>query len=510
MLLFRLKSAIDKVSPETCRKRMREQLSEARPRLYIALAAALIILAGSVFDFGGYAVLTGIAWIILVAAGLVLSADYGSLISDLRFFGPGTTRHSGKIVSAGKEIVLVTFSTGDYERTWQIPANEKTEFTEGQTVSIAWRDEKIQYAALIGKDGKLTGLSRSFSRKKSARLPETDFTSLHCPSCGGPVPLAETAVTNCSFCNAEVPVSVKQRAALAASVKIAEANQQIVAEWKSLSDIRISTWLYRLLNMLPFLLIAAGLGMLLLDSLHLLEGKSPWLALVHRPAVKIGYWGLVIVFTILGAVYSARNLWADDTRNMMLFFAARRPENRNQVFSCRNCGSPLPLREQNAYCVCAYCSTENFILPEAERLEGLESRSLAFSILLEDTVQLCRIRRSSGRFFSIGRGLVLGAMALPLYFLYDGSGIRKPDAWTFAVAADIWFLGICAYWIFREAWLPPVKDQDWLPAGFAQAVPKSRKPARSAAGFSTEKQNFLVPLLLVLLYAAAEICISLS
>jgi hypothetical protein len=223
----------------------------------------------------------------------------------------------------------------------------------------------------------------------------------------------------------------------------------------------------------------------------------------------MGYWAFVVFITIAGAMYSSRNLWANDVRSMMAFFAARRPDNPRHPFSCRSCGSALAVRTNDAYCICPYCHAENFILPDNQRVSSLQERKENFSILLEDTVQLCRLRKKNGKFFSFGRALALGLMALPLYFLYNPSGIRQPDAWTIAIAVDVWALGICAYWIFREAWLPPVQDTDWLPAAFAEAQPE-KKNTRAQNDFSMEKQNFLVPLFIVVIYVVAEIVVGMG
>ena len=508
MLLFRLRSSIDKVPSEPARKRLHSALKEARPQLLIALACALFLLLDATVKIsGGISVLTGIAWILFVAAGAYTVANYGSVISDLKFFSEdslllnGTISHSRG--DAKWKIFTVEFTTGDRLRCWETGLLDAALFREGQSVRIAWRDGYLQYAALLLPDGKPERLARSFTRKISDSF-RPDFSALHCPSCGGAVPVSENEKTACPFCGAAVEIPARYREAFAAAETIAGDNHRIVAEWKSLSAIRISNFAYRLLNSLPFLLIAAGMVMLLLDSLELLDGDAAFLRLLHQPAVKMGYWAFVVLITITGAIYSSRNLWANDTRSMMAFFAARRPENPHHPFSCRNCGSALAVRTNEAYCVCPYCHTENFILPGMERMSNLQERKENFAILLEDTVQLCRLRKKNGQVFSFGRALALGLMALPLYFLYNSNGIRQPDAWTFAIAVDVWALGICAYWIFREAWLPPVQDTDWLPAAFAEAQPEN-KNTRAQNDFSMQKQNFLVPLLLVLIYVAAEI-----
>lgn len=505
MSLFRLRSVIREVPLKTSRTLFEKRFKEAMPQLWITLGAFAYLLfhylTGIADEFW---VAPLIAWIIFIAGGGVTLANFSSLLNDVSFFAKKNQLLNGSVAAVkgdDRKTFLIAFTADDKPRYWETGALDAEELQEGAAVKVAWKDEYLQRAALVRKDGSLEGLSRSFLRRE-IKNASPEFSVLHCPGCGVALPLSKEDHFACPSCGATVTVSKAQQQALAGAEQIATDTQRIVAEWESLAKIRLRPALYRLLNALPFLLVAFGLLLLLADSLHAPEGDSPLLQLLHRPAIKLSYWTFVIAVTIAGAWYSSRNLWANDVRSMMQFFAARRPSNERHSFSCRTCGSPLSLRDNAALCVCPYCHSENFILPDETRSEELQQRAATFQFLLEDSVQLGRLRRANGRFFSIGRAIGLGLLALPLYFLYDGSGIRPPDAWTIAIAADIFFLGICAYWIFREAWLPPVSDNDWLPDAFDS---EEKKQARAQGDFSMEKQNFWIPLLLVAVYVAAEI-----
>ncbi|MFL5752151.1 MAG: hypothetical protein ACJ76F_01995 [Bacteroidia bacterium] len=519
MNVFFLKKEIEKIPPvyDSLRTQVMENAGQVKSCIYIALGSGLYILfafllyRSDITDFFYTAVGMPVAVIFLGVGSIYLIAwYYGNTKELLDYFGPGGELIEGEIRKEFRKDKTyryeVIFYTNRDERVWITGGLEEEIFSEGDRVTVAWLNGYIQKAALIPSKGKLISLSRHYVSQKADEA-HRGITVLHCPGCGGLVPLSEKAEVSCPHCGSAVFIPEGQREIVAGFKQKAELNAEVYLQWKNLKPRKLPRWFFIVINVLPFILLCCGFLAELVLIIVYRKGE-----LFRFETFAFYFWVPLTVFTFFSSLLSGRNLWADDVSRLKNFFMAYYPNSKDEPCQCRDCGAALPLSSDEAFTLCTYCGSENYIVPDSNRKIVVGKKLSALKFRVEDAVQLCRFRKKRERFNSVGRAIAFVLFFIPVCLETPWFDERSQNYWWLLIAIDIWFLTICSYFIFREAFLPPIEDADWLPPGLSSEMEASgkRNPKLKTRSFygpeAFERQNYMVPLIPLGIY----ICLHLA
>jgi hypothetical protein len=190
---------------------------------------------------------------------------------------------------------------------------------------------------------------------------------LHCPSCGGAVPLGAGERVRCPYCSTEVPLPAEYRALRDQARATADA-ERLYAQLGTPPGI-----LVRILGVdLPFAklfvfffpfafvylaLLAIRLLARLEPLLHvaLNEVLAPW---QFWTLVGVTVAALLAVPAVLGS-YGRRT--AKARRILQAALAARPPARAGGPATCRECGAPLAIPTDAYGVCCAYCHADNLV-----------------------------------------------------------------------------------------------------------------------------------------------------
>ncbi|HWT02952.1 MAG TPA: hypothetical protein VN256_22065 [Pyrinomonadaceae bacterium] len=331
---------------------------------------------------------------------------------------------------------------------------------------------------------------------------------LKCASCNASLPLADAPSVSCWYCGAARPVPDELRRALIVARERTQAGARAAALWRRLEAVRVRRAFYVVCSVTPFALLAAGLGAGLAAALLVPAGR----AMVPR-ALAWAVWLPLVPVTYFACKVGLRNLLASGVDWISATYASVPPASEGGPPGCRLCGSPLTVETEDVFVRCAYCDTESLVGVSAERVEAFAAAGArAEGSAARATELLLRWRRAA-RFQVVGRTLaVAGLVVFPLVWSLSRSW--QSSAWSLALAPDVWFLGICLWWVAREAFLPPVgidevyemaerfRGRDVAPAPAAEFSPPAS--LRRWDDNASERVNFLVPLIPTLLFAALQ------
>jgi hypothetical protein len=99
--------------------------------------------------------------------------------------------------------------------------------------------------------------------------------------------------------------------------------------------------------------------------------------------------------------------------------------------------------------------------------------------------------------------VIAGLLVLPLVWSFVFA--VQSSYWSFFIALDVFVLSVCVFWMMREAFLLPVTVEELD----ALRTTKDRKVERAAGtrgwyDHAFEGMNFLVPLVVTLMFVAIE------
>src|SRR5215813_11451584 len=86
---------------------------------------------------------------------------------------------------------------------------------------------------------------------------------LQCVSCDAPLAITDTAFVSCPFCGTANTIPDRHREALRLARDLDEATRDAIREWSHLNHLTLPRWLFVGTAMLPFVLMAGGLGLML-------------------------------------------------------------------------------------------------------------------------------------------------------------------------------------------------------------------------------------------------------
>jgi predicted RNA-binding Zn-ribbon protein involved in translation (DUF1610 family) len=315
----------------------------------------------------------------------------------------------------------------------------------------------------------------------NASLVVVDAPTVLCRSCG---------VTN------EVPAAYREELRLARNLD--QTTRRAIAEWERLDHIKVPRWWFVTTVSIPFLLIAAGLTILL--TLGVLKTVSrtnlPWF-------VAILVWLPLAPAVLLASSTGMRNLLVSGAARVGVAFAAI-PSASEGELNCRQCGAPLTVEAGDILVRCLYCGTESIVRLDAAQMRSLKTNvgtakmSLAQAMAaLSKHAELASIE-TRGRVY-----IIAGLLIVPLVWSFAPA--VQSSYWSFLIAFDVFVLSLCVFWMMREAFLSPATIEE-LDALRTDKVPQKQRAAGTRGWYdhASEPVNFLVPLLLTLMFVAIQ------
>ena len=119
------------------------------------------------------------------------------------------------------------------------------------------------------------------------------------------------------------------------------------------------------------------------------------------------------------------------------------------------------------------------------------------------------------------RGRMLISVALLIFpLIWSFSAAVQASYWSTLITLDVWVLGLCLFWYVREAFLPPATIEE-LEALIDRAVDSGTENGSTNAATSAprtrgwydsafEKQNFVIPAAVALMFLAIELLVLLN
>jgi hypothetical protein len=329
-----------------------------------------------------------------------------------------------------------------------------------------------------------------------------------CTRCNAALAVVDAPTVTCRYCGAANEVPAAYREELRLTRDLDQTTRQAIAEWTRLDHIKVPRWWFVASVSIPFLLIACGLAILL--ALALLKTVSS--TNVAR-LVAIFVWLPLVPAALLASRIGMRNLLVSGAARIGVAFAAIPSASESGELNCRQCGAPLTVKEHDILVRCIYCDTENIVIFAASQMRSLEANLGTAKMSLAQAMAALSKHADLAAFETRGRVYVIaGLLVLPL--LWSFTLAVQSSYWSFFIALDVFVLCLCVFWMMREAFLLPVtvEELDALKTSDAKKTerhPQSRKAKRPAGtrgwyDHAFEAANFLVPLIVTLMFVAIE------
>jgi len=333
-----------------------------------------------------------------------------------------------------------------------------------------------------------------------------------CTRCNASLVVVDSPTVVCRYCGALNEVPAAYREELRLSRDLDQTTRRAIAEWARLDHITVPRWWFVGTASIPFLLIAGGLAILL--TLGMLKTVS---STNLARLVAIFVWLPLVPAALLASSIGMRNLLVNGAARIGVAFAAIPSASESGELNCRQCGAPLSVEAGDILVRCLYCDAESIVRLDASQMRSLETNVGTAKMSLAQAMDALSKRADIASFETRGRVYVIvGLLVLP--FLWSFVLTVQSSYWSFFIALDVFVLSLCVFWMMREAFLPPVtvEELDALRATMAnsedvksESHPQDRTAKRAAGtrgwyDHAFEAVNFLVPLVVALMFVAIE------
>jgi len=313
-----------------------------------------------------------------------------------------------------------------------------------------------------------------------------------CTHCNAALAVVDAPTVVCRFCSAvnEVPAAYREELRLARDLD--EATRGAIAEWARLDRIKVPRWLFVVTACIPFLLMAGGLAVLLILRVE----NIPWF-------VAIFVWFPLAPVALLSSSIGMRNLLVTGAERIGVAFAAI--TSSDDGLNCRECGAPLSVEAGDVLVRCIYCETESIVRLDASQMRTLKRNVGTAKQSLAQAMCALSKHAELASFETRGRAYVIaGLLVLPVVWSFVLA--VQTSYWSLLIALDVFVLSLCVFWMMREAFLPPVTVEELDAMRTSQRRPKAKRPAGTRGWYDRafEPLNYLVPLLVTLLFVAIE------
>jgi hypothetical protein len=322
-----------------------------------------------------------------------------------------------------------------------------------------------------------------------------------CARCNAALVVVDAPSVVCRYCGAvnEVPAAYREELRLARDLD--QTTRRAVEEWARLDRIKVPRWWFVSSVSIPFLILAAGLAILLVLGI-LKTANLPQL-------VAIFVWIPLVPLALLASWVGMRNLLVSGAARIGVAFAAIKSESGE--LNCRQCGAPLTVEPGDILVRCLFCEAESIVRLDASQMRSLKTNVGTAKMSLAQAMGALSKHAELASFETRGRvAVVAGLLLLPLVWSF-ALGVQS-SYWSFLIALDVYVLSLCVFWMLREAFLPPVTVEELDELRAPEKRSHTRTPKRPAGtrgwyDHTSEPVNFVVPLFVTLIFIAIEVIV---
>lgn len=328
---------------------------------------------------------------------------------------------------------------------------------------------------------------------------------LQCVSCNAPLPVIDSSSAACAFCGTSNPIPQQYRDELRLTRELDDATRNAAREWSRLNQISFPRWWFVCAMFAPFVLMSGGLAAVLIAGLVGIASRSA-LALLSG----VGIWLPLIPVQAVAAIVGIKMILVSGAASVGAAFAAGPPSAPGAPPSCRLCGAPLTVGEDELVVRCIYCKAESIVYVDLLQLQvRVGSARLSLAQAMAALAAKARIIRLQIR----GRALIIVAfLILPLFWSFSAQ--MQASYWSMLITLDVWVLAICLFWYVREVFLPPatIEELETLIDGPADSTenPSTKAALPGTRGWydhTAEKRNFVIPAIVALMFLAIELLV---
>jgi hypothetical protein len=312
----------------------------------------------------------------------------------------------------------------------------------------------------------------------------------------------------CRFCGAGNVMPQVYREELRLTRDLDSATREAAEQWLRLAHIKAPRWWLICAASAPFVLLAAGLTIVLIAALLRVVSDET------LPGLLACIWLTLIPAQLLAANVAMKNVLVSGAANIGEAFAAHPPSAPGEPPNCRQCGAPLSVQPDDVLVRCIYCETESIVQLDKVELETLRTRVTSAQSSIAQAMSALAEHARLASLETRGRTYVIaGLLVLPVIWSFVKSW--NSSYWSLLIALDVFVLALCVFWSIREAFLPPVTIEELdalLGPDTERTWSDSDRKARVSGtrGWydnAFDSVNFIVPIFVTLIFLAIQIIV---
>ena len=331
---------------------------------------------------------------------------------------------------------------------------------------------------------------------------------LQCVDCNAPLVVVDAPSLVCRFCGATNVMPQIYREELRLTRDLDSATRKAAEQWMRLAQIKVPRWWLICAAIAPFVLMTAGLTILLIAALlRAVSGDA-------LPGLLVCVWLVLIPAQLLAAHVAMKNVLVSGATNVGAAFAASPPSAQGEPPNCRQCGAPLSVRPDDVVVRCIYCEAESLVQLDKSAMETLRTRVASTRASLAQAMSALSKHSKLASLETRGRTYIIaGLLVLPL--TWSSVESWNSSYWALLIALDVFVLAMCVFWNIREAFLPPVTIEE-LESLLESSTERTQSDDRGKARVlgtrgwydnASDRVNFIVPAFVTLMFVAIQIIV---
>lgn len=331
---------------------------------------------------------------------------------------------------------------------------------------------------------------------------------LLCVNCNAPLVVVDAPSLVCRFCGTTNVIPPNYREQLRLTRDLDSATRNAAEQWLRLEHIKVPRWWLICAAITPFVLMTGSLMILLIAALlRVVSGHA-------LPGLLLCVWLVIIPVQLLAANVAMKNVLVSGATNVGATFAAYPPSTAGEPPNCRQCGAPLSVQPDDILVRCIYCEAESLVQLDKAAMETLRTRVASTQASLAQAMSALIKHAKLASLETRGRTYVIaGLLVLPLTWSFMESWTSS--YWALLIALDVFVLAMCLFWNVREAFLPPVTIEELeVLLGNSTEQSQSGDPLKARVpgtrGWydnASDRVNFIVPMLVTLIFLALQIIV---
>jgi uncharacterized Zn finger protein (UPF0148 family) len=337
-------------------------------------------------------------------------------------------------------------------------------------------------------------------------VTRSKLAPLLCVNCNAPLAVVDAPSLVCRFCGATNVLPQIYRDELRLTRDLDSATRDAAKQWLRLAQIKVPRWRLICAAIAPFVLLSAGLLILLICAL------LPVVSAGALPGLLPYVWLILIPAQLLAGYVAMKNILVSGATNVGAAFAARPPSAPGEAPHCRHCGAPLSVQPDDVLVRCIFCEAESIVRLDKLAMETLQKRVTSAQSSLSEAMSALTKHARLASLETRGRTYVIaGFLVLPLIWSFVESW--NSSYWGLLVALDVFVLAMCVFWNIREAFLPPVTIEELdslIESSSEQARDQDKSRAPGTRGWyddTSDKINYIVPAFVTLIFVAIQIIV---